>query len=136
MADVVSCLVLNNENKLLILKRSKKVGTYKEMWGGITGYVEKNEIPYETALKEIKEESGIKKEELIFIDKLELIKFNDTYNGIIYEWNIFSFLFKTEKKGKIDIDWEHSEYRWITPSEVSEYKTVPLFEEIVKKMLL
>jgi 8-oxo-dGTP pyrophosphatase MutT (NUDIX family) len=48
-------------DKLLILKRSDKVGTYKGLWGGVAGYVEENEEPYETALKEIKEEVGIEK---------------------------------------------------------------------------
>ena len=41
MPKVVTC-ILQYKNKILILKRSNKVGTYKEMWGGVAGFVEEN----------------------------------------------------------------------------------------------
>ena len=59
MAKAVTCLLINDEGKLLILKRSDKVRTYRCLWGGIAGYVEENEDPYDTAVKEIREEVGI-----------------------------------------------------------------------------
>jgi len=135
MPRIVTCLLINNENKILILKRSDKVKTYKGMWGAVAGYIEENEEPYETAFKEIREEVGIKKEDANLIKCLDPIAFTDVYGGIKYNWNIFSFLFKVGKKDKIDIDWEHSEYRWIPPSEIKKYNTVPFLKEIVSKLL-
>lgn len=135
MPKVVTCLLIDDEGKLLILKRSDKVRTYNGMWGGIAGYIEKNEEPFETALKEIKEEVGLENEDVHFIKKLDPIRFTDFYKNEKYDWEIFTFLFKTGKKSKINIDWEHSEYRWISPSEIVKYDTVPHLKELVSKLL-
>jgi len=136
MPKVATCLLINDEGKLLILKRSEKVRTYKGLWGGVAGYVEENETPYETAIKEIKEEAGIKKEDVSLIKVLDPIEFTDFYNGEHYDWEIFPFLFKVKNKGKINIDWEHLEYWWMLPSEIKKYDTVPLLKDIASKLLL
>ena len=39
MAKVVTCL-LENKGEILILRRSEEVGTYRELWGGVAGFVE------------------------------------------------------------------------------------------------
>ena len=79
MPKVVTCL-LTHKGKLLILKRSEKVRTYKGMWGGVAGYIEEDEDPYETAIKEIREEVWIKKNNVRFIKK--------DYKGLEEEMNL------------------------------------------------
>lgn len=135
MPRVVTCLLVNVDGDLLILKRSDKVKTYKGLWGGVAGYIEDDEEPYETALKEIREETGLKENDIDFIKKIDSIRFIDFYEGRRYDWEIFPFLFKTRKKDKIHIDWEHSECRWITPSEIGRIDTVPHFKDVVKRVL-
>lgn len=135
MPKVVTVLLINDEEKILILKRSNKVNTYKGMWGGVAGYIEENEEPYETATKEIKEEVGLKEEDVELLKKLDPISFTDFYEGKQYDWKIFPFLFKLKDKRKIKIDWEHSEYRWITPPQIKEFDTVPHLKEVVSKLL-
>lgn len=136
MPNVATCLLINDYGKLLILKRSNAVRTYKGLWGGVAGYIEENEEPYETAIKEIREEVGLEKDKISLIKQLDPIEFTDSYDGKVYDWKIFSFLFKIEKKSKIIIDWEHLEYRWIPPLEIEKYDTVPYLKEIVSKLLL
>ena len=136
MPKVATSILMNNEGKILILKRSNKVSTYRELWAGISGYVEENEEPYETAIKEIREETGIDKQYITLIKRVGPVELIDIYDGIKYNWKIFIFLFKFEKKDKIDIDWEHSEYRWIPPSEIRKFDTVPRLKEVVSKLLL
>jgi len=136
MSKVASCLLIDDEGKLLILKRSDRVRTYKGLWGVVAGYIEENEDPYEAAIKEIREEVGIKEEDASLIKQSEPIEFTDFYKGEKYDWKIFPFLFKIEKKDKINIDWEHLEYRWISPSEIEKYDTVPHLKEIVSELLL
>ncbi|KYK28389.1 hypothetical protein AYK20_01405 [Thermoplasmatales archaeon SG8-52-1] len=131
MPKVMTCLLISNDGKILILKRSDKVRTYKGQWGGITGYIEENEEPYMTAIKEIREEVGIKEKDVKLIKKLDPIAFTDIYSGIKYEWEIYPFLFKINNKQKINIDWEHTDYRWILPSEIINFNTVPLLKAIV-----
>ena len=135
MPQVVTVILINDEGKILILKRSKKVRTYKGKWGGVAGYIEKNEKPLETAIKEIKEEVDLDTKDIELLKQLEPICITDFYEGKKYDWSIFSFLFKTKEKNKIKIDWEHSEYRWIAPSQLKNLETVPYFKEIVLKLL-
>ncbi len=135
MPRVVTCLLINEEGKLLILKRSDKVKTYKGLWGGVAGYVEPGEEPYETALKEIQEEVGIEKEHVVLINQGNIVKFTDIYEGNQYEWTIYPFVFKIRKNQKIQIDWEHLEYLWITPSEITRYYTVPHLKQTVSNLL-
>jgi 8-oxo-dGTP pyrophosphatase MutT (NUDIX family) len=136
MPSVATSILVNSKGELLILKRSDKVKTYKGLWGCVAGYVEKNEKPYETAIKEISEEVGLKKEEVTLKKTLDPIIFTDFYEQIRYDWKIFVFLFEIRKKSKIKIDWEHSEYRWIKPSEIEKFDTVPHLKEAVKKSML
>jgi 8-oxo-dGTP pyrophosphatase MutT (NUDIX family) len=135
MPNVVTVLLIDDEEKILILKRSDKVRTYKGMWGGVAGYVEEQEEPFQTALKEIKEEVCLENQDVELLKKLDPISFTDFYKRKRYDWKIFSFLFKIKEKNKIKIDWEHSEYKWIAPSQIKEFETVPYFREIVSKLL-
>ena len=136
MPSVATSLLLNSDGKLLILKRSDKVKTYKGLWGGVAGHIEKDETPFQTAIKEINEEVGLKKKDARLIRKLEPILFTDFYEQEIYDWKIFVFLFEISKKSKIKIDWEHSEYKWIQPSEIINYNTVPHLKDVVKRLML
>ena len=135
MPDVVTCLIIDEKGRLLILKRSDKVRTYKGLWGGIAGYVEEGEKPINTAYKEIFEEVGLKKEDVKLLNNISPIKFTDTYENKIYNWTIFPFLFNTYKKDKVQIDWEHTNYKWILPKDVEKFNTVPHFLDVVLKII-
>jgi 8-oxo-dGTP pyrophosphatase MutT (NUDIX family) len=132
MPRVVTCL-LEHDGKILLLRRSKIVGTYRGLWGGVAGFVEENEDPYKTAIKEIKEEVGIDNDDFRLIKRGDPVSFIDVYEGKEYDWTVFPFLFTIESKNKIKIDWEHSCYEWIIPSDIENYDTVPRLKEIVLK---
>ena len=133
MPNVVSCL-LQLGDKILLLRRSQAVGTYKGLWGGITGFIESGETPLKTAYKEILEETGIDAVQVQLKCSLEPISFTDSYRGKIYEWVVFPFVFMVESSQIIRIDWEHVDYKWIDPVDVDMYRTVPMLKEIIKKV--
>lgn len=135
MPKVVTCLLENN-GEILILKRSEKVRTYRGLWGGVGGYVEGEEKPLETVIKEIKEEVDIEKDDIILIKQGDSVEFTDIYEGENYDWIIYPFLFYLEKRDGVKIDWEHTEYRWILPSDIEKYDTVPHLKEIVSKIVV
>ena len=58
---VVDAYVFIRKNdliKFLILKRAK-TKIYEHLWQGVAGKIEKNEKPWETAKRELKEETGL-----------------------------------------------------------------------------
>jgi uncharacterized protein len=126
--EIVTSIMRHGE-RILILKRSEKVGTNKGKWAGVSGYVEPGETPEQAAPREIREE--------LSIDKFALVASFDTITirdeGHI--WNIHSFLFDAESE-EVVTDWEHTDHRWVLPSEVSEYDTVPGFGKLLTALKL
>ena len=126
----VVTVIAKRDDKVLILKRSGKVSTYKGCWAGISGSIHPGEDPVEAAMREMKEETG----------------FGLTRNGIavrgepIYArdgevlWKIHPFLTEVQEES-LAIDWEHDEYRWISPAEISQYQTVPKLDKVIESLL-
>jgi 8-oxo-dGTP diphosphatase len=134
MPQVVTCL-LEHDGKILLFKRSNRVGTYRGRWGGVAGYVEELEDPYDTAIKEISQETGIGLDAIMLVKKGQPLEISDTYEGRRYDWIVYPFLFHIKDKALVCIDWEHEEYRWILPSEVKKFDTVPGLDKVVAELL-
>lgn len=110
--------------------------TYKGLWGVVAGYIEPSEEPLDTALKEIREEVRLENDDIQLITTGQPIHIIDDSEAERYEWAIHPFIFRVKKKEKIQIDWEHSEYRWISPPRITQYQTVPHLQETVRQYLL
>jgi len=97
----------DNGLEFLLLKRAEKE-IYPGLWQMVTGKVEEGETAYQTALREIKEETGLKPERLWVVPNV-----NTFYS---HEINAISMLpvFAAKVKGaeKITICNEHTEYCW------------------------
>ena len=74
MVKVVSCIIINENCEILILKRSDKVRTYKKCWSGVAGYIEEGERPIDTAFKEIKEEISLDKNDVELVKKGDIFE--------------------------------------------------------------
>jgi len=131
--NIVTSFIKNND-RILILKRSDKVKSMKCLWAGVSGIIEKNDTsPLARAKTEILEETGINEEEIELLKANERIKIEAAqYKN--HEWNIFPFLFKT-KNPEIKLNWENSDFDWIEPNEIKNYKTVPDLEKILFSLL-
>jgi predicted aconitase with swiveling domain/8-oxo-dGTP pyrophosphatase MutT (NUDIX family) len=114
--QVVTAMLRHGE-KVLILKRSDKVRTNKRMWAGVSGYIEPGETPPETAVKEVGEETAVQDARLVRKGEVISVRIDDTV------WRIHPFLFDVKSEA-ITIDWEHTEYAWVRPSEIAGYRTV------------
>ena len=125
---------LKNDDKILILKRSDKVKSMKSLWAGISGIIEKDDLsPLSRAKIEIFEETGIKKEQIELVNAAKQMKvLSPQYKN--HEWNIFPFLFKVENP-EIKLNWENSEFEWVKPSNIVNYKTVPSLDKILFNLL-
>jgi len=124
---------IQDEQKLLILRRSNKVKTMKGLWAGISGIIEKNETPLTRAKIEIYEETGISEDKIRLVKNAEKLRIHSPqYEN--HEWEIFPFLFEA-KNPNIKLNWENSEYTWITIDELKNYNTVPSLEKVLQNLL-
>ena len=124
---------IQDEQKLLILRRSNKVKTMKGLWAGISGIIEKNELPLTRAKIEIYEETGISEDKIRLIKNAAKLRIHSPqYEN--HEWEIFPFLFEA-KNPDIKLNWENSEYTWITINELKNYNTVPSLEKVLQNLL-
>ena len=124
---------IQDEQKLLILRRSNKVKTMKGLWAGISGIIEKNEAPLTRAKIEIYEETGISEDKIRLVKNAAKLRIHSPqYEN--HEWEIFPFLFEA-KNPDIKLNWENSEYKWITIDELKNYNTVPSLEKVLQNLL-
>ena len=121
------------DNKFLLLRRSNKVKSMKGLWAGVSGIIEKDEIPLERAKIEIFEETGMKEDKIKLMKAAEQMRIKSPqYKN--HEWEVFPFLFET-KHAEIKLNWENSDYRWINSNEISSYETVPSLEKVLSNLL-
>ena len=124
---------IEDDNKFLILKRSNKVKSMKNLWAGVSGIIEKNEEPLQRAKIEIYEEVGITEDKITLVKAGKEIKVNSPqYEN--HEWEIFPFLFKS-KNPKIILNWENSEFKWISKEELENFNTVPSLQKVLFNLL-
>ena len=129
---IVTSFIRDNE-KLLILKRSDEVKTMKGLWAGISGIIEKNEEPLKRAKIEIFEEVGITEDKITLVKSAEEMRINSPqYQN--HEWEIFPFLFEASNP-TIKLNWENSDFKWITIDELKNYETVPSLEKVLFNLL-
>ncbi|KYC46457.1 MAG: dihydroneopterin triphosphate pyrophosphatase [Candidatus Methanofastidiosum methylothiophilum] len=111
---------LFKDGKVLLLKRSNKVGSFRGKWAGISGFIE-DENSLEAALREIKEETAVDSKDLQLLKIGMPFEIEDKVNDTIWSINPFLFSFKGTK---IIIDWEHDTFEWIYPNEIDKFDTV------------
>ena len=129
---IVTSFIKDND-KFIILKRSNQVKTMKGLWAGISGIIEGNEEPIKRAKIEIFEELGITEDKIQFLKSAEKMNVHSPqYQN--HEWEIFPFLFESNNPS-IKLNWENSEYKWIRPDEINNYKTVPSIDKVLFSLL-
>ena len=123
---------LSSEEKYLILKRSDSVKSMRGLWGGVSGIIEGSEEPLQRAKIEIFEETGISESKIVLSKTASEMQVSSQYSN--HGWIIHPFLF-TVKESQIKLNWENSEYTWISPDEMSNYKTVPSLDKVLSRLL-
>lgn len=129
----VITVFIKYKDKILLLKRSDKVLTYKGKWNTVAGYLDEIKPISEKIREELKEELGIKESDISFIFLGESYQFRD--EDISKTWIIFPVLTELNKELKLKLDWEHTEYRWVNPDEMSSLDIVPHLNQSFKKLI-
>lgn len=127
--ESVAVWIINQENKMLIQKRSAVKKRYPNMWAMTTGAIVADEIGEDAVVREVKEELGIdiNKEELKFIGKF---KGKTAYiDNFILKKNIDIKDIILQKEEVSDVEWDSYEE---IDKKYEEGKFVPHWWEYIK----
>ncbi len=117
---VVSTLVeahifrqVDDDIEFLLIKRSDDDELYPGTWQMVTGTIGENEKAFETALREIQEETG-----LIPLKFWVAPNVNSFYNQVKDHINFIPvFASLVDKSSRVVLSPEHSEYKWVNAAE-------------------
>ncbi len=128
---VVTCFLTRSdtpEPRMLIVQRSERVGSYHGHWAGISGFVEPGITPDEQAFTEIREETGLQRDQVQMLRRGTVVEHSDP--ALRRHFFIHPFLFAVSTPEAIQTDWEAVNMRWIAPAELKNYETVPKLPEV------
>ncbi|KDE59911.1 initiation factor 2B [Halostagnicola sp. A56] len=116
-ASHVVTAFLRNRGEVLLLCRSDAVGTYREQWGGVSGFAEGD--PDEQVRVEIAEETGLE-------DRVSLIRsgrqLRVTDDELEREWVVHPYLFESESRA-VELSEEHDAFEWVSPTVAIDLET-------------
>jgi dihydroneopterin triphosphate diphosphatase len=117
-SDLVEVHVFNIENndlKFLLLKRSSQK-IYPGLWQMVSGHIKKGETAVKTALRELKEETGLKPLHLWVAPNINSFYFPGDDSITL----IPVFAAQVDNNAVIISD-EHSEFKWVSSEEAKKY---------------
>ncbi|MGQ0798415.1 MAG: aconitase X swivel domain-containing protein [Methanobacteriota archaeon] len=117
--------ILRNRGRILLVRRSERVGSLRGKWSGISGYLEGSEDPRDRAVKEIREETGIRGAR--FRGAGQPLASRDGSTAYV----VHPFLFDAPGR-TVRLDWENEEYRWVRPEEIEGFATVPRLPDVIR----
>ncbi|MFY9717712.1 MAG: NUDIX domain-containing protein [Thermoplasmata archaeon] len=124
--DVVTAFLERSDGKVLLLRRSERVGSFRGRWAGVSGYLEDPTAELQ-AIREIAEETGVAASDL----SLERTgRFVYARKGATV-YAVHPFRFRT-RRSDVRLDWEHTESEWVDPAVFRERSTVPNLERAWK----
>ena len=117
---VIDCHITyyhENDYLFLLLKRANN-RIYPGIWQGVTGKIDNNELPFQTAIRELEEETKLSPKQLWTIDKVNM--FYDAKNNIMNLIPIFGVRVETKN---VVLSNEHVEYKWCNIDEAIKLLT-------------
>lgn len=121
--NVIAVIVLNTENKFVILKRSSDKKVHANLWNLPSGGIESGESLEDAGIREVYEEIGLKID-IVKTGTSIIIKINDDFN-----LNINYLLAKAENT-EVKLNPENSEFKWVSPSESLNYEFAVSRDEV------
>lgn len=117
-----------NEVEYLLLQGGSLV---RPFWDFSKGEVDNGETETDTALRELKEETGITDVRLIEGFREEIHYFFKQQGKTIFKTAVF-YLFETRQK-EVKLSWEHIGYEWLVYEKAMERLTFSNSRKVLKK---
>jgi 8-oxo-dGTP diphosphatase len=122
VSKIAAVVLQRPDGRVLLLKRAPTHTTNPGKWCFVTGYVEPGEEPREAAIRELSEELGIQREPV----RAGEVVVVHTERGVTL--HVYPFLFPVGDI-TVTLDWEHTDYAWIQPEELSQYDYVQQLDD-------
>lgn len=110
----------SEEYEYLVLQRNNKTKIYPNIWQVITGTIEKGETAIQTAIRELKEETGLAPIKMWALPMLA--QFYERYSDTVQFSPTFCVLVNTKD---VIISNEHIAYKWLNNQDCSDILTLP-----------
>jgi 8-oxo-dGTP diphosphatase len=123
---------LRHDGRVLLVRRSRRVGTYQGRWAGISGFFEGAD-PLEQAFQEIREETGLSREQVRLVCSAPPMKVVAYDLGTL--WVVHPFLFEVADRGAVRLDSQSVAMQWVAPEEVALHHTVPRLADALASCL-
>ena len=127
LIDVYIYKIEKGEPLFLIFKRSAKK-IYANQWRMVGGKVKEGETRWEAALRELKEETWITPETFWSIPSIN--QFYEAKTDTIH--SIAAFAAEVQPRASVRLDDEHTDFKWITIDEISEFIPWPEQRRLMK----
>ena len=118
----VVAVIVNNDNKILLLKRGEKAPWQPSKWALVGGGIDKSETPQRAVEREILEETGLEIKK--FIKSLTIERHLDSVE------HVFACRYEGDPTD-IELDEENTNYGWYDSSEMEYLDIVPHLIEYV-----
>jgi 8-oxo-dGTP pyrophosphatase MutT (NUDIX family) len=130
---LVVTVVVHAGGRVLILKRSQQVGEHRGLWSAVTGYFDRDVSAIDIALAEFEEELGFSRS---FIRQLSVARPHEVIDEIVgTTWVNVPVVIDLTHAATPCLDWEHEDFAWIQPSELSDYELVSEMADTIRNSL-
>lgn len=119
---IAAAIVQRPDGKVLLLKRAITHTSNPGKWCFVTGYVEDDEDPREAAMRELEEELGVMATP---VRAGRMVVVHTDWGGTLH---VYPFLFQVDRL-VVQLEREHTDYRWIEPHEIYDYDFVQQLDE-------
>ena len=87
---------------------------YPDIWQCVTGKIETNEKPFETAIRELKEETALSPDKVWAVDQV-----NHYYEAIQDRMNLIPIFGVRVSSTNVQLSLEHIDYKWCSVDEAA-----------------
>lgn len=130
ITEYCDMILVDENNKILLLKRTNSSDMFPGLWGLPGGHKDKGEKPIDGAKRECLEESGIE------VENCSFFKIKKIQNGLIHYY--ISKNIKEEQQFKLNelclIEHEHSNYHWVSKNQLGKMNLIPGLLDILIKI--
>tara|TARA_R110000824_G_scaffold122742_4_gene280146 strand:- start:1205 stop:1591 length:387 start_codon:yes stop_codon:yes gene_type:complete len=112
-------VIFDKEGRVLIALRPKEDRWMPAKWALVGGKLNKGESPIEAVIREVEEETTLKIN--------NPVEFYISKNGEVV------YFFVRDYEGTVSLDFEHDDYAWVYPENLTNYDIVPGLVDVVDR---